>query len=302
MRSPLTALVMGMVLAGAGGALYLAPNTEAAVDLAVCTRVLTPPTIVAQAAYVLDVATGLPVYEKNAEAQLPLASVAKLMTVRTALKLAPPETRIIISDVALREEGEYGLKAREAWSLSDLSSFTLIESSNDGARALAEGSAAAAALTYEQFVDVMNRHARALGLEQTYFLNVTGLDVTTETAGAYGSARDMALLLADLGSERIAAVDRSVLPEWQTESLTGVVHAAKNTALLAAGYGAATVSKTGYTDLAGGNMAFMHEPLPGKPVAISILGSTREDRITDAAALASYAEQVVTLRANCASL
>lgn len=302
MRSPLTALIMGMVLAGAGGALYLAPNTEAAGDLAVCTRVLTPPTIVAQAAYVLDVATGLPVYEKNGEAQLPLASLTKLMTVRTALKLAPPETRIVITDEALREEGEYGLKSSEAWSLEDLSSFTLIESSNDGARALAEGSASASELTYEQFVDAMNRQARALGLEQTYFLNVTGLDATPTTGGAYGSARDMAVLVAHVGVEQSPAIERSVLPEWRTKSLSGVVHTAKNTALLAAGYGAATVSKTGFTDLAGGNMTFMYEPVPGRPVSIAILGSTRENRILDAAALASYAERVVTLRANCASL
>jgi D-alanyl-D-alanine carboxypeptidase len=51
----------------------------------------------------------------------------------------------------------------------------------------------------------------------------------------------------------------------------------------------AIAQKTGYTDLAGGNLSEVFEPTPGRPVAAVILGSTLADRNSDMEALAQGA-------------
>jgi len=154
----------------------------------------------AKAAYVLDAESGAALFEKNGEAQLPLASLTKLMTAAVAAEKAPPFLVVGITGNAVSNDGDSGFKVGERWRLSDLIDFTLISSSNDGASAIA---AAVGALNSggkigtpeEFFLEEMNRKARKLGLAQTFFLNETGLDFSSATAGGYGSARDVAQLL-----------------------------------------------------------------------------------------------------------
>ena len=59
----------------------------------------------AKAAIVYDLATGETLYEKNADAQLPLASLTKLLTVYAALAVLSPETQITIPENATSVEG-----------------------------------------------------------------------------------------------------------------------------------------------------------------------------------------------------
>ena len=98
--------------------------------------------ISAQAVYVFDAQTGGVLYAHNEEAQLPLASIAKLMTVIVAYEEIPLQSIITITLKDLDAEGDSGLLEGERWKLEDILGFTLMVSSNDGARALATASLA----------------------------------------------------------------------------------------------------------------------------------------------------------------
>lgn len=269
---------------------------------AYCAHGDTTPILEGSAAYVFDVESGTVLFEKNGEAQLPLASLSKIMTVYASLEVLGPDDLVRISEDALSPEGDWGLKIGDEWRAQDLASYTLIESSNDGARALVLAASQKLGMSEEDFIEAMNRRARGLNLTQTYFINETGLDVSSVTAGAYGSARDIASLFTHIALTAPDRVEQSVMPRASFTSLSGKAYTAQNTALLASAYGSAIGSKTGFTDLAGGNLALVFEPLPGRPVAITVLGSSRDGRERDVEALADFASRALHRKALCAAL
>lgn len=281
----------GACTAGAVMLVFLWPQVPATIvaDSQYCKDQGALPQVVAKAAYMYDGVTGEVLYEKEPHMQLPLASLTKLMTVLTAVSLLPEKSTVRITPEALQVDGDSGLSLGEAWNLEDLAHFVLITSSNDGAHALALESARGSGAEIENFHNAMNNKAKALGLSETYYLNDTGLDMSPTVAGAYGSARDMAILALTASRERPELFEYSVEPERSFTSLSGRIHIAKNTSLAASTLLASSASKTGYTDLAGGNLAVVFEPVLGHPVAIAVLGSTREGRDRDVEALATYA-------------
>ena len=233
----------------------------------------------AEAAYVLDLHQNAVLYEKNAEAQLPLASLTKLMTSLIAKELLSEDQAIALTASILSTEGESGFMLGDSYNAETLIEYALIESSNDAAEALA--SAAGAFLNteapQEQFVRLMNEKADTLSLNQTYFLNPTGLDQNAHVAGAYGSARDVASLLVTFESQ---------YPDTAYESGKAVgffapSRVATNTNPITAQFPGVIASKTGFTDLAGGNLAMMVNFGLNHPVVLVLLGSGYDERFTD---------------------
>ena len=131
------------------------------------------PEVRARAAIIYDITRDTILFEKNASAQLPLASLTKVLLALVAARELPADAIVLITAEALVPEGDTGFRVGERWKLQDLLDATLIPSSNDGAEALAlkigDGSVARA-------VSIMNIFARDIGLRNTYFLNPTGLD------------------------------------------------------------------------------------------------------------------------------
>lgn len=247
-------------------------------------------TLSADAAYVLDLNTNRVLYEHNAEVQLPLASLTKIMTVITALSIADPASSIAIDPESLETEGDSGLYAYESIQLSDLAALTLVSSSNDGAAAISRN------LTGdpESFVAMMNTVASQLSLTQTYFLNPSGLDMSLEGSGAYGSARDVARMLSygvDVYPEMFLTTTET---DYSFVSESTLVHNASNTNQNVDEQPGLLASKTGFTDLAGGNLAIVFDAAIDRPVAVVVLGSTREDRFTDVAKLADYSSRILS--------
>ncbi len=242
--------------------------------------------LAARAAYVLDVRTGSILYEKNAELQFPLASLAKVMSALVAYDIAPDAT-VTITPRALAAEGDSGLLREERWQLSDLIDFTLMTSSNDGARALAS---VGASFTDKHispeptFISRMNEKARAIGMAQTFFLNETGLDEDGEISGAYGSAKDVAALFAYIIRTEPNIFNATIQQQARISSFDAP-HTATNTNIIAEQIPGLIASKTGYTDLAGGNLAIAFEAGPLRPIIIVVLGSTEEGRFQDVEAL-----------------
>ena len=248
-------------------------------------------TLEARAAYVYDIGSQKTLFAKNAEVQLPLASLTKGMTALVVRTHLSADATITIFEDDLSEEGDSGLSAHEVFSYDDLSDMMLSVSSNDGARALAR-SVGMSIKTDDislktgrgRFIDAMNTVARELALTQTFFQNETGLDESIYTAGAYGSAHDMALLYAHIVKEFPDMIEATTYSSLIVSSDTRV-HTVHNTNMIAGDIPGLSASKTGFTDLAGGNLVIVFEPEPLHPVAIVVLGSSREGRFSDMRAL-----------------
>jgi D-alanyl-D-alanine carboxypeptidase len=247
-----------------------------------------------EAAFVWDVKGKKVLYSKNEEVQLPLASITKLMTAVVATKYINPEDTIVIQDKNLREEGDSGLFAFEEWNAKDLLDFTLMVSSNDGADVIASAAGAAKIVREgsqsdtpeDVFIEEMNSFAEELGLSQTFFLNETGLDSTKVTSGGYGSARDTALLMEYIVKNAPELLDLTVLQTKAIVSESNFIHNATNTNQNIGSIPGLIGSKTGFTDLAGGNLVIAFDAGISRPIIVSVLGSTLEGRFDDAEKLA----------------
>lgn len=243
----------------------------------------------AKAVSVYDVKAKKVLFAKNASEALPLASITKIMTAVTALSLIPETTYIPISASAIKEEGDSGLKVGERWLLRDLLKFMLIESSNDGAVAVSSTVGAIFATsttTIEEqrslFVQKMNEFAATLNFSSTYFLNETGLDFDKERAGARSSADETARMLA-IALEKFPFIFQETRwGEIQLRNENGDEHSVRNTNKDTDTFPLLIASKTGYTDLSGGNLVIAFDAGFNYPIIISVLGSTMDGRFTDA--------------------
>ena len=231
----------------------------------------------AKSAYVLDLRTGKPLFAKDPNLALPLASVTKLMSALVASDLSETKQTVSVSERAIENYGDSGLKVGERWRLQDLLDFSLITSSNDGIRAVA-----LAVSSLENFIHKMNDKAKELGLGYTYFQNESGLDENSSEPAAYGSARDVANLMTYILKNKPELLEATKEEETTITSLDNRAHLAKNTNVLTGRVPGLLASKTGFTDLAGGNLAFAFDPEIGHPIVVVILGSSAEGRFQDA--------------------
>jgi serine-type D-Ala-D-Ala carboxypeptidase (penicillin-binding protein 5/6) len=243
--------------------------------------------LTASAVYVYDSRTGDVLYAKNASKRMPLASLTKVMTALVALDTAPSNSSIQITTESLSPEGDSGLLVGETWHLKDLLDFSLTSSSNDGmhAVALALGALHKANPTENEaqsdFVLSMNKKAAAIGMKNTYYINETGLDESTHKGGAYGTAEDMARLFDYILRNQPELLEATASSRIRVLSLDNYSHSAVNTDEIVDDIPGIIASKTGFTDIAGGNLVIAFDPELGRPIIISVLGSTQSGRFDD---------------------
>lgn len=297
------ALLLGLALYATWPHIFKAPPSARVSASAFCANLLPAIPLEGKVAYAEDIETGRVLYEKNADAQMPLASLTKVMTVLSASDVLKNSDIVTITEDALTPEGDSGLERGERWDSETLIDFTLLTSSNDGAHALAlaaEKKLETASFdpngskTMGLFIKRMNDKAAALGLTQTFFVDDTGLDISTNNAGAYGSARDIAKLFSYIIHTNPGLIEGTTAQSGVFVSKSGITHTGKNTSMVISGLEGAIGAKTGFTDLAGGNLALVYEPIPKRPLVLVILGSTRDGRDTDMKTLAAAAK--ITLR------
>jgi serine-type D-Ala-D-Ala carboxypeptidase (penicillin-binding protein 5/6) len=146
-----------------------------------------PPAITATAAIVIDVDSGRILYSRNANARVPMASTTKIMTAIVALESLALKTKVTISANAAATTGsKLWLEKGEVLTVEQLMYGLLVSSANDAAVALAEASAGST----RAFVEEMNEKTKALGLSNTHYVNVNGLNAEKH----FSSARDLAIL------------------------------------------------------------------------------------------------------------
>lgn len=243
--------------------------------------------LIGKSAIVFDIKNNKTIFELHSDQVLPLASITKMLLAPVALDILPGETEILIKKEFLQPEGDNGLLVDERWLLKDLVAFSLTVSSNDGARAIASVAGAKNLNTedYElgrvHFVSLMNKKAKEFGMLKTQIKNETGLDEDEKSSGAYSTAREISLMFEKLLLQYPKLIGETSTREAKFTSLNGILHEIKNTNLIVNSIPGIMFSKTGFTDLAGGNLAILFDPGIGRPIVAVILGSTIDGRFDD---------------------
>lgn len=227
----------------------------------------------AKAFSIYDITTQKEIYGKNQYKRLPIASLVKTMTVLVALDNYLPEDEIEVSSDALEELNDNGLVLGEKWKVADLAKFSLILSSNDGAKTLTGND--------ELFIEKMNKKAEEIGMTNTTFFNSTGLDVDGKKSGAYSSARDMNILNSNALKTYPEIFKDTTFRELKIKSNSGIQHNITNTNIIINKIPNLLFSKTGYTELAGGNLSIIFRNKENHEIAITVLGSSMDGRFSD---------------------
>lgn len=234
--------------------------------------------VIAEAAIVWDVKNEKALFSKNANEVLPLASITKVVSALTASQNASEDTTIGITSSDLMAEGDSGLLIGEQWTLKDLLNLTLVSSSNDGARAVAN---VVGASQNNLFVDTMNQTAQSIGLTDTRFYNENGLDIDKVKSGGYGSAYDIAKLFDYIMRNKPELLEATRYSNFPVSSINNGTKIIENTNTGLPITPGILASKTGYTDLAGGNLAVVVDPGMSGPYVIVVLGSNYDGRFKD---------------------
>ena len=281
-------LTLGAFGAGVyGTALLTTQNLSAAAAQSQIRQVMLPDNaLTAKSAVLYELGTGRVLYQKNAHEQLPLASLTKLMSIEIVLSLKSADTPVQITRDNIAPDGDSGLRAGQTTTLGDLIKFAIVASSNDAMEA-------AAASIGNGFINKMNEAAAAKGLTKTHFFNVTGLDINTKASGAYGSAYDVARLAALFYRDHPDFFELTTRADVSIDQ-NGKELKAKATALPLQNIPGFVAAKTGYTDLAGGNLVAVFDLEPGHTVIAAVLGSTRDGRFSDVDTIIKTARKALT--------
>jgi D-alanyl-D-alanine carboxypeptidase len=241
--------------------------------------------LIAQSAFVANIDTGAVLYEQNADAQMPLASLTKVPLALAASEVLPADSIITVTNDTGYNSRASQLLAGERWRAKDIVAYTLVSSSNDGALLLADVSDETIRAKFPHAPEKatvwrMNDIARALHLKSMYFLNPTGLDESATLSGSYGSARDVARLFAYAQIRSPELFTETATSSIWISSESGRVAQAVNTDVALESFSGILMGKTGLTDLAGGNLAVVFEAGDHRYAAV-VLGSTEEGRFSD---------------------
>ncbi len=226
-------------------------------------------------AYVVyDLLDNKVIASKNETAMLPLASITKVMTAVSSTSHKDKNAKITISKKSIEDSYDLGLKDNQIWSLKELLKYTLVFSSNDGAEAVADSFGSKGI-----FVAQMNSDAKTLGLS-VVFTDPAGRDLDGNIGGK-GTALDVAKLFFIARQKIPEILDATTKKRATLSTSNGKVSGIPNTNQEVEDLSGAEASKTGFTNKAGGNLGVIVDITVGHPVAIIVLGSTKEGRFKD---------------------
>ena len=234
-----------------------------------------------KSAVLMDQASGTVLYEKNAHEKLPIASVTKVMTLLLVMEAIEDEfityeDLVTCSSVAASMGGsQIWLEPGEVMSVHDLIKAAAVVSANDACAALAEHVAG----SIEGFVERMNIRAAELGMNDTHFLDCSGLNDE-----AYSCAHDVALMSRELMKHPAVKQYTTIWMDTLRDGKSQLV----NTNKLIRFYDGATGLKTGTTSTAGHNLAATAERNGLGLVAVILGCDTTDERFGGARKLLDH--------------
>ena len=240
----------------------------------------------APSAILIEQSTGTVLFEKNDHEKLAPASVTKVMTLLLVME-ALDEGRIGWDDMVTASEAaaakggsQIYLEVGEQLPLREMLKAVVVSSANDCACALAEHVAG----SEEAFVARMNERAAELGMEDTHFVNCTGLDDGEAAKEHRTSAYDIALMSREL-------LKHGEIREYTTiwmDSVRNGQFGLSNTNKLVRFYQGTTGLKTGFTSGAGYCLSASAERDGIEFIAVVMACKTSDERFTAAKSLLDH--------------
>lgn len=239
--------------------------------------------ISSRSALLMEKSTGQVLYALNEHEKLEPASVTKVMTLLLAMealqqgKISYEDVVTVSAHAASMGGSQIFLSEGEQITVEDLLKGICVSSGNDASVALAEHISGVT----ELFVEQMNNRARQLGMQDTHFVNCTGLPAE----GHVTSAWDIALMSRELilnypEIRRYTTIWMDTLRDGQFQL--------SNTNKLIRFYEGATGLKTGSTDAAGFCISATAEREGMELIAVIMKGATSDQRNADAKTLLNY--------------
>lgn len=231
------------------------------------------PTLLAKSAFSYDLTTNTVLFSKNSTEKLPIASLTKIMTAIVTLENLKSTDKVVVdSKAATIGEDSMGLTVGEKLTVQELMYGLFLNSGNDAAEALAEGSP----FGRENFIYQMNKKAEDLGLSATHFTNPSGLQGDGKQ---YSTAEDL-LVITRYALEKPLIAEVAQLPYFFIPYTSD--HKAfelYNETNLLTTYPGVKGMKTGYTDEAGLCLITYLEYRGHKIIAVILNSPSRRDEM-----------------------
>lgn len=233
-------------------------------------------------ACLMEATTGKILYEVNADEKLEPASVTKIMSLILVFEAIDDgkftlDTLVSGSDHASSMGGsQIWLEPGETMTVNEMLKAVVVASANDCTVALGEFVAG----SEEGFVSMMNEKAKELGMENTHFVNCTGLPAENH----YTTARDIAIMTRELHKHKKVYDYTKIWMDTLRNGEFGIT----NTNKLIRFYNGATGMKTGYTSSALYCMSATAERDGMNLIAAVMKAETSDKRFADAKKLLEY--------------
>ena len=240
-----------------------------------------------KSAILMDVATGTILYEQDAHTPLAPASVTKVMTMLLIMEaidsgaITWQDTVTTSESAAAKGGSQVYLKVGESMSVSDMVKAIAVSSANDCACAMAEHIAG----SETAFVEKMNQRAKELGMNDTKFVNCTGLDDDAAATDHKTSAHDIALMSRQLLKNHPDIKKYTTI--WM-DTLRNGTFGLSNTNKMVRFYPGATGLKTGFTSKAGYCLSASAQRDGMELVAVVMGAKTSAERFSACKSLLDY--------------
>ncbi len=238
--------------------------------------------IKAKSAILMEPMTGKILYESNIDEQTAPASITKIMPLILIMEALERgditlDTTVTASEHACSMGGsQIWLEPGETMTVDELLKATVIASANDATVALGELIAG----SEEGFVALMNEKAKALGMNNTNFVNCTGLDAE----GHLTTAHDVAIMSSELIKHELIKKYSTVWMDSLRDGQSELV----NTNKLVRFYEGCTGLKTGTTSLAGSCLSATAQKNGMQLVAVVMKAENSTERFEGAKKLLNY--------------
>lgn len=240
----------------------------------------------AKSAILIEASTGKILFEKNADEKLHPASMTKMMSMLLIIEAIKDgvinwDQVVTVSENASSMGGsQILLETGEKMSVRDLFKGVAIASGNDAVVALAETVAG----SVNNFVGMMNKRAKELGLTNTNFKNPHGLD----DANHYSSSRDMSIIARELVKYKEVLDYTKIYEDYLREDTDRKIWLV-NTNRLVRFYDGVDGLKTGYTEDAGYCMTATAEKDGMRIIAVVMGEETSKIRNQEVSEMLDYA-------------
>lgn len=239
----------------------------------------------ASSSILVDWNSGDVIYEQDADKKVQVASIVKLMTVLLTFEELD-NGKINLTDKITTTENASGMGGSqvfidpyEEYTVEEMLKSVIVASANDASVALAEHIAG----NEEKFVEMMNKKAKELGLNNTVYVNASGLP----EPGQYSTARDVAKLTKEVTSNKRYFEYSTIWMDKLTHP-SGRETEVVNTNKLIRYFKGCDAGKTGSTDEAGYCLTATAKRDDMRLIGVVLGAKTATERFNETSRLLTY--------------